>query len=104
MSNEIYQGSNNIKLSFIVSNDIGALNLTDSTVTLLLSLQINIKIEKLCTIDDAALGKCSVILESADLANIGRYRHQLKIEYGSGDLYYTNIQFFDALKILEEVV
>lgn len=103
MSNEIFQGSNNVQLLFVVSNASGALNLTDATVTLLISLQ-NTKAEKLCTVDDATAGECSVMLESGDLVSIGRYRHQLKIEYGSGDLYYTNIQFFDTLKILEEVV
>ena len=104
MSNEIFQGSNNVKMSFVVSNDSGVLNLADATVTLRISLDGNVKPEKLCVIDNSILGKCSLILLATDLTSIGRHRHQLKIEYSNGDLYYTSMQYFDVLKILEEVV
>lgn len=91
----IYQGDNNIVFNLTITEEGQVVNLTDTTVEVLIRLKDK-AVVKLAEIVDAPNGKCKIILYSSDLIYAGVYSLQATTTFADGGKYTSNIQRFSV--------
>jgi hypothetical protein len=95
--NEIYQGDNGTLLNLTITNDESVIDLTDSTVEVVIKYK-RTGIKKEATITDATNGKCQITLGAEDVNNEGVYTIQATVTYLNGNTFTSNVQRFTVNK------
>jgi hypothetical protein len=95
--NEIYQGDNGTLLSLTITNEESVIDLTDSTVEVVIKYK-RTGIKKEATITDATNGKCQITLNAEDVNYEGVYTLQATVTYLNGNTFTSNVQRFTVNK------
>jgi len=87
MAKQIKKNDVGNQLSFTLTDQDGsALNLTAATVKLIMSGGYSYtRLDRTCTIDNAATGTCHYILTAEDTAVSGKYKLEVNIEYSGSE-------------------
>lgn len=91
--NEIYQGDSGTVLSITITNDDSIVDLTDSTVDVVIKYK-RTGIKKVAAITDAINGKCEITLNAEDVVNDGIYSLQATVNFSNGNKFSSNVQRF----------
>jgi hypothetical protein len=91
--NEIYQGDNGTVLSLTITNDESVVDLTNSTVEVVIKYKKN-GIKKQAIISDAINGKCQITLTAGDVNYEGIYSLQATVTFSNGNTFTSNVHRF----------
>jgi hypothetical protein len=90
-------------LGFTLNNKTGPLNLTGATIKFIFRRnEFEVAQSRVCTINDAVNGICSVILPPSDLNDSGTYYYQLKITFPDTTIMKSELVSFYVEEGLEE--
>lgn len=97
VTNNIVQNDNGVVLYFNISDTDGNIDILNDIDRVECKISLGAtSVTKQCNIVDIATGKCSVTLESSDIATVGRYNFQLTLYYLTGNIYSTEISKFNV--------
>lgn len=82
----IIQGDNGTILKRTVKDDAGLVNLTNASVSLVMTSRAG-TVTKVGEVTDAVNGACQFVLTAADLAESGMYSVQCRVEFNDGKVF-----------------